>query len=74
MVLGIPALAGQFLGPQWGYVIPVWELGATVVNSSFSSPGTASWFPVALAAAETLAFWLLSARIFSYVDISVAVE
>jgi ABC-type transport system involved in multi-copper enzyme maturation permease subunit len=74
VVLGLPALAGQFLGPQWGHVIPVWELGATVVNSSFDSPGTASWFPIVLAAAETLAFWLLSARIFSYVDIAVAVE
>jgi ABC-type transport system involved in multi-copper enzyme maturation permease subunit len=74
MVLGLPALAGQFLGPQWGYVIPVWELGATVVNSSFDSPGTAHWFPVALAGAETLAFWLLSARIFGHVDIAVAVE
>jgi len=74
VVLGLPALAGQFLGPQWGYVIPVWELGATVVNSSFDSPGTVSWFPIALAAVETLAFWLLSARIFSYVDIAVAVE
>jgi ABC-type transport system involved in multi-copper enzyme maturation permease subunit len=74
IVLGLPALAGQLLGPRWGYVIPVWELGATVVNSSFGSPGKASWFPVGLAAAETLAFWLLSARIFSYVDIAVAVE
>ena len=74
MVLGLPALAGQFLGPQWGYVIPVWELGATVVNSSFDSPGTAHWFPVVLAGIETLAFWFLSARIFAYVDIAVAVE
>jgi ABC-type transport system involved in multi-copper enzyme maturation permease subunit len=74
MVLGLPALAGQIIGPQWGYVIPVWKLGATVVESSFGSPGTASWFPVVLAVAETLAFWLLSARIFAYVDIAVAVE
>jgi ABC-type transport system involved in multi-copper enzyme maturation permease subunit len=74
IVLGLPALAGQIVGPQWGYVIPVWELGATVVNSSFDSPGVGSWFPVALAAAETLVFWLLSARIFAYVDIAVAVE
>jgi hypothetical protein len=74
MVLGLPVLAGQILGPHWNYVIPVWELGATVLNSSFNSPGTASWFPVILAAAETLAFWLLSARIFAYVDIAVAVE
>ena len=74
MVLGAPALAGQFVGPRWGYVIPVWKLGATVMESSFGSPGKASWFPVALAVVETLAFWLLSARIFAYVDIAVAVE
>ena len=74
MVLGIPALAGHFFGPQWGYVIPVWELGATVVNSSFDSPGTTSWLPIVFAGAETVAFWLLSARIFAHVDIAVAVE
>jgi ABC-type transport system involved in multi-copper enzyme maturation permease subunit len=74
MVLGIPALASHFFGPQWGYVIPVWELGATVVNSSFDSPGTTSWLPIVCAGAETVAFWLLSARIFAHVDIAVAVE
>jgi ABC-type transport system involved in multi-copper enzyme maturation permease subunit len=74
MVLGVPALAGQIFGARWGYVIPVWELGATVLNSSFNSRGRASWVPVLLAGAETLAFWLLSARIFAYVDIAVAVE
>jgi hypothetical protein len=74
MVLGLPALAGQFLGPQWAYVIPVWQLVATILQSSFSSPGTAEWLPVALAVAEILAFWLLSARIFAYIDIAVAVE
>ncbi|MGA8493808.1 MAG: hypothetical protein WB711_25535 [Terriglobales bacterium] len=74
IVLGFPALAGHLLGPQWGYVIPVWELGATVINSSFDSRATASWLVVALAGAETVAFWLLSARIFAFVDIAVAVE
>jgi len=74
MVLGLPALASQIFGARWGYVIPVWELGATVLNSSFNSPGTASWAPVLLAGAETLVFWLLSARIFAHVDIAVAVE
>jgi hypothetical protein len=74
MVLGLPALASQIFGARWGYVIPVWELGATVLNSSFNAPGRASWVPVLLAGAETLAFWLLSARIFAYVDIAVAVE
>ena len=74
MVLGVPALAGQIFGARWGYVIPVWELGATVLNSSFNSPGRASWVPVLLAGGETFAFWLLSARIFAHVDIAVAVE
>ena len=76
VVLGLSSASRSVSsGPQWGYVIPVWELGATVVNSSFDSPGTVSWFPVApWPAVETLAFWLLSARIFSYVDIAVAVE
>jgi len=74
IVLGFPALAGHILGRQWGYVIPVWELGATVINSSFDSPRAGSWFLVVLAGAETLIFWLLSARIFAYVDIAVAVE
>jgi len=73
-VLGVPALAGRFLGSQWAYVIPVWPLTAKVVESTFDSPGVASWSPLALAALETLAFWLLAARIFSYVDIAVAVE
>jgi len=73
-VLGLPAVAGHALGAPWGYVIPVWELAVTVIKASFDSPGVASWFPVELAIAETLAFWLLSARIFSYVDIAVAVE
>ena len=74
MVLGLPVLTGQILGPQWNYVIPVWQLGATVLNCSFKDPGTTSWLPVVLAGAETLVFWLLSARIFAYVDIAVAVE
>jgi hypothetical protein len=30
--------------------------------------------PIGLALAETVAFWVLAARIFAYVDIAVAVE
>src|SRR4029077_6261696 len=55
MVLGLPALAGTIFGPRWGHVIPVWEWGAPVVNSSFGSPGADSWFPVVMAVVETLA-------------------
>ena len=74
IVLGFPALAGHILGRQWGYVIPVWELGATVINSSFDSPRAGSWFLVVLAGAETLICWLLSACVVAYVESPVAVE
>jgi len=73
-VLGLPALASHELGPQWAYVIPVWELALSVTRASFDFPGTASWSLIELALAQAVAFWLLSARIFSYVDIAVAVE
>jgi hypothetical protein len=46
----------------------------TVMTSSFSDPGSMSWSLIALAAAETVAFWVLAAQIFSYVDIAVALE
>jgi hypothetical protein len=73
-VLSLPALAGHAVDPRWGYVIPVWELGATVIRASFDAPLLLTWFPIALAVAETVLFWQLSARIFAYLDIAVAVE
>jgi len=73
--MGIPAALSYGFGvPQLAYIIPVYPLAATVLKSSFSSPETASWFPIVLAVIETLMFLLLSARIFSYVDIAVSVE
>jgi len=74
LVLGMPALATHVLGPRWAYSIPVWQLALTVIQTSFEAPGRAAWLPVAWAFAETVAFWLLSARIFAFVDIAVAVE
>lgn len=74
-VMGIPPMLGYALGsPGWAYVIPVYSLAATVLKSSFASTGNTPWFPIPLAIAETLVFWLLSARVFSYVDIAVSVE
>jgi hypothetical protein len=73
-VLGLPALASYTIAAQWQYAIPVYPLGAIIVESSFNSPGKASWLPLGLAVVETLVFWVLSARIFSLVDIAVAVE
>lgn len=74
-VMGLPAMASYVSGsPVWGYAVPVYALAAVVLKSSYSSPGTVSWFPIVLAVAETLVLWLLSARLFSYVDIAVSVE
>ncbi len=73
-VLGLPALASQTIAPQWQYAIPVYPLAVTIMKSSFTSPGGAFWPPLGLAVVETLVFWALSARIFSLVDIAVAVE
>jgi hypothetical protein len=73
--MGIPAALSYGFGvPQLAYIIPVYPLTATVLKSSFSSPERTSWFPIILAVFETLMFLLLSARIFSYVDIAVSVE
>jgi hypothetical protein len=74
-VMSLPAMLSYTSGsPQWQYVVPVYALAATVLKSSFSPPQVALWWPIALAVAETLVFWLVSARIFSYVDIAVSVE
>jgi len=74
VLLGLPALASHAMSPQWIYILPAYSLTMTVMKSSFSSPGTIAWLPVGLAMLETIAFWVLAARIFAYVDIAVAVE
>jgi hypothetical protein len=69
-----PALSYAFGIQQISYLIPVYPLAATVLRASFGSAERNSWFPIALAVVETLLFWALSARIFSYVDIAVSVD
>jgi len=73
MVLGLPAVAAH-VGARWEYVIPVYSLSAAVLKSSFKPAGDALWFPLGLAVMETIVFWVLAARIFSRMDIAVAVE
>ena len=41
---------------------------------SFQHPGSAAWWAMGLAVVETVLFWIISAKIFSRVDIAVAVE
>jgi len=74
-VMVIPAVLSRLAGLSYlEYFMPVSTLATTVITSSFGSPGKVSWLPVTLAVVETLIYWLLSARIFSYMDIAVSVE
>jgi ABC-type transport system involved in multi-copper enzyme maturation permease subunit len=74
-VMVLPAVLGRTAGLHYlEYAMPVSTLATMVLNSSFGAPGKVSWLPIILAVVETLACWLLSARIFSYVDIAVSVE
>jgi len=74
-VMGLPAMISYVTGSfEWSYVIPVYALAASVLKSSFGPHGRIQWFPIVWAIVETLLFWQLSARIFSYVDIAVSVE
>jgi len=74
VLLGLPAVAGRVLTPGWDAILPVYSLSMIVMRSSFNDPGTISWFPIGLAVVETVAIWVLAARIFAYVDIAVALE
>jgi len=75
LVMGIAPALGYVSGiPQMADLIPVYALLATVLKSSFGSDDAISWFPIVLAVFETVMFWLLSAAIFSYVDIAVSVD
>lgn len=73
-LLGFPALASVLFSWRWAYTIPVYALVMTVMRVSFQQPGRAAWWAMSLAVAETVVFWIISARIFSRVDIAVAVE
>jgi ABC-type transport system involved in multi-copper enzyme maturation permease subunit len=73
-VLGLPVLISRTSLAAWANAMPVYSLTVAVVTASFRSPGATAWFPVGLAVAETIVFWILAARIFARVDIAVALE
>jgi hypothetical protein len=74
-VMGLPALLSYTSGySQLDLTVPVYALAAAVLKSSFESRVTDSWLPIILAVIETLVFWFVAARIFSYTDIAVSVE
>ena len=74
VLLGLPVIASQALSAKWVNIMPVYSLTLIVMESSFKSPGRPAWLPVILALVETVVFWVIAARIFSWVDIAVAVD
>ncbi|HXY15840.1 MAG TPA: hypothetical protein VEI26_15175 [Terriglobales bacterium] len=74
-LMGLPALISYSSGNSyWGLAIPVYALVAVLLKSSFEAVVIGPWLPIILALCETLVFWWVAARIFSYVDIAVSVE
>ena len=74
VLLGLPTVASRVMSPGWESILPVYSLTMIVIKSSFNDPGTMVWFPIGLAVVETVALWVVAARIFAYVDIAVALE
>jgi hypothetical protein len=74
LVLLLPALASHVGSQHWGYVIPVFHLMEIVLNASFHEPGSMQWWPIGWAGLETIVIWGLAGRIFTRIDIAVAVD
>ncbi|HXY09801.1 MAG TPA: hypothetical protein VEI52_18305 [Terriglobales bacterium] len=74
-VMVLPFVLSRISGNEmWMWVIPVDYFAAALQKSSFDVPATGSWRAIVLALGETLVFWFLAAKIFSYMDIAVSVE
>src|SRR5882724_10535582 len=73
-VLLLPIVLERTVSSKLGILVPVWKLTSEVMRSSFDSPLSFSWTPIYLAVGETVFFWMISAWIFTRVDIAVAVE
>jgi len=73
-VLALPALAAHAIAAGWAYLIPVYPIAVILMESSFEKAGVVPWFLVLWAVLETAMFWGLAARIFSRVDVVVAVD
>ena len=74
VVLLLPAVLERTVSSHFSMLVPAWALTSIVVKSSFGTPVEITWTPILLALAETVFFWMISAWIFTRVDIAVAVE
>jgi hypothetical protein len=73
--MGLPFVLSRTSGNEmWMLMIPVDYIAAALLRSSFTVPDTGSWKAIFLALGETVVFWFLAGKIFSYMDIAVSVE
>ena len=73
MVLGAPLLIGVLSDKRWAEIVPVYPILVGFLRLSSPAEMVDGWL-ILLAFAETVGLWLLSAWLFSWKDIAVAVE
>ena len=73
-LMGLPLLAAQRLGGEWMQSLPVYWLASSAIALPTGSAPEVPWMVLALAAAETLAFWMAAAAIFARRDVTAALE
>jgi ABC-type transport system involved in multi-copper enzyme maturation permease subunit len=74
VLLGAPVIVAQRLGQEWMQSLPVYWLASSAIASPARGAWEVPWAAVALAAAETLAFWMAAGVIFARRDVTVALE
>ncbi|HXY52162.1 MAG TPA: hypothetical protein VEI01_22130 [Terriglobales bacterium] len=74
LVLGAQLAIGYFSKGRYDHIAPFYALIRSVTESSYQTPGRWMWSGILVALVQTGFFWLLAARIFTRVDIAVAVE
>jgi ABC-type transport system involved in multi-copper enzyme maturation permease subunit len=74
--LGTPAVAARIAGGGWTRVLPVYELMSIIINFSVDTATgwSAIWSIVLWSLVDSVVLWLAASWLFSYRDISVAIE
>ncbi|HSB74667.1 MAG TPA: hypothetical protein VLC12_03405, partial [Terriglobales bacterium] len=73
VIAGAPLLAGAVWNSPWAAVIPVYAILQGFLNFSARTPAATEWLTL-LALGETALLWIVSAWLFSWKDVAVAVE
>lgn len=74
LVLGAQLAIGYFSRGRYHNLAPFYALIRSVTESSYKAPGKWMWSDILVALIQTAVFWWLAARIFTSIDIAVAVD